>query len=93
MVDVRPLCPYKHRNFLVLNDRRAEACNVSIMTDQRATWHSDHNMRGNRRVALAGELELVESAPLPCRVALPLILVISFAAWALALSLTREPSV
>ena len=41
----------------------------------------DHNMHGNRRIALAGELELVESAPLPCRVALPIILVISLAAW------------
>ena len=41
----------------------------------------DHNMDGNRRVALAGALERVQSAPLPCRVALPIILVISLAAW------------
>ena len=41
----------------------------------------DHKMHGNRRVALAGEPELVESAPLPCPVALPIIFVISLAAW------------
>ena len=59
----------------------------------KANLARDHNMHGNRRVALAGELELVESTPFPCRVPLPIILVISLAAWALALSLTHEARV